>query len=262
MEPKLDTRELNARGWDERVAARDIWTRPIDDDAVARARSGDWSVALTPSKPVPREWLSSIEGARVLCLACGGGQQGPILAAAGAHVTVLDASAAQLGQDRAVADRHALDLRIVQGFMDDLSVFTDGSFDLIFHPVSNCFASEIEPVWAECARVLEPRGRLLAGFMNPIVYIFDASAEARGELRVRFPLPYADTKDLSGDELQQCIAENRTVEFSHSFDAQLGGQMRAGFALSGFYEDTQAGRSSSKYFPAAFATLATRRAAL
>lgn len=259
MAPKLDTRVLNARGWDERVAARDIWTRPVDDDAIARARAGEWSVLLTPQKPVPREWLSGIGGARVLCLASGGGQQAPILAAAGASVTVFDASAAQLGQDRAVAERHALDVRTVQGFMDDLAVFSDGAFDLIFHPVSNCFTPDIERVWAECARVLAPGGRLLAGFMNPIVYIFDASAEARGELQVRFPLPYADTKDLSAEELRRNLEENRTVEFSHSFDAQLGGQLRAGFALCGFYEDTQAGRSSSRYFPAAFATLAMQR---
>jgi len=86
----------------------------------------------------------------------------------------------------------------------------------------------------------------------------DPRAEARGELSVRFPLPYADTKDLPEDELRRSVEENHTVEFSHSFDAQLGGQMRAGFALCGFYEDTQAGRLSSKYLPAAFATKAVK----
>jgi 2-polyprenyl-3-methyl-5-hydroxy-6-metoxy-1,4-benzoquinol methylase len=56
-----------------------------------------------------------------LCLASGGGQQAPILAAAGASVTVFDASDAQLGSDRAVATRHGLDVTTVKGFMDDLS---------------------------------------------------------------------------------------------------------------------------------------------
>ena len=259
MDPRGDTRAFNARGWDERVAAGDIWTRPVDDAAIARARRGDWSVALTPEKPVPREWFGDLTGARVLCLACGGGQQAPILAAAGAAVTVFDASGAQLARDRSVAERHGLEVQTVQGFMDDLSVFSAGAFDLIFHPVSNCFTPELDRVWAECARVLTADGRLLAGFMNPIVYIFDPSAEQRGELSVRFPLPYADTKDLADDELRRSIEQNRTLEFSHSFDAQLAGQMRAGFALCGFYEDTQSGRLSSKYFPAAFATRATQR---
>jgi len=254
----MDPKELNARGWDERVADGDVWTRPVDDDAVARARSGDWALLLTPTAPVPRDWFGELAGSRVLCLASGGGQQAPILAAAGASVIVLDASSAQLRQDRQVADRHALDVTTVQGFMDDLSRFGSSSFDLIFHPVSNCFAPDIASVWSECSRVLRPGGRLLAGFMNPIVYVFDPHAEAQGELRVRFSLPYADTKDLSPEELAANIREYRTVEFSHSFDAQLGGQLRAGFVLCDLYEDRQAGRLCSKYFPVAFATLARK----
>jgi hypothetical protein len=64
----------------------------------------------------------------------------PLLAAAGARVMVFDASAAQLAQDRFVAKRERLPLRLVQGDMAGLSRFDAGSFDLVFHPVANCFA--------------------------------------------------------------------------------------------------------------------------
>src|SRR5688572_21026994 len=251
----MDPRQLNSRGWDARVAAGDVWTRPVDDSALERARSGDWSILLTPTRPVPRTWFGELAGKRVLCLASGGGQQGPVLAAAGATVTVFDASPAQLAQDRSVAERHALDLTTEHGFMDDLAGFADASFDLIFHPVSNCYTPDVTRVWLECFRVLRSGGRLLAGFMNPIVYIFDPDAEQRGELRVKFPLPYADT-DLPPAELERVIERYHTVEHSHTFDIQIGAQLRAGFMLCDFYEDIQPRRPSSKYFPTAFATYA------
>ncbi|MCY8527410.1 SAM-dependent methyltransferase, partial [Bacillus atrophaeus] len=57
------------------------------------------------------------KGLKVLCLAAGGGQQGPILAAAGADVTILDNSEKQLQQDQYVAERDGLTLHTVKGSM-------------------------------------------------------------------------------------------------------------------------------------------------
>ncbi|MGD2176333.1 MAG: class I SAM-dependent methyltransferase, partial [Anaerolineae bacterium] len=135
----LDIRAYNRAAWDEEVARGNRWTVPVGDDAIAAARRGDWEILLTPTKPVPRAWFPDPQGSEVLCLASGGGQQGPILAAAGAKVTVLDNSPRQLTQDRRVAERHALPLTTVEGDMADLAAFADRSFDLIVHPVSNCF---------------------------------------------------------------------------------------------------------------------------
>ena len=125
----------------------------------------------------------------MLCLASGGGQQGPILAAAGANVTVFDNSPNQLAQDRLVADREGLTIETVLGDMADLSAFPDARFDLIFHPVSNVFAPDVRPVWKEAFRVLRPGGSLLAGFMNPVQYLFDDIALERGELQGGPPHP-------------------------------------------------------------------------
>ena len=250
--------KLNQEGWDRRVAEKDVWTQPVSAEEIARARLGDWSIVLTPNKPVPRDWFGEVAGKDILCLASGGGQQGPILAAAGARVVVFDASAAQLAQDEAVARRDGLPMITQQGFMHDLSAFSDGRFDLIFHPVSNCYAPEIEPVWRECFRVLRPGGVLLAGFMNPFVYLFDDAAETLEDLVVRYALPYADVIDRPADELQQLIARDHTVEFSHSLETQIGGQLKAGFVLTHLFEDKDrngdAGRS--RYFPTSIATRA------
>jgi 2-polyprenyl-3-methyl-5-hydroxy-6-metoxy-1,4-benzoquinol methylase len=260
MEP-ADVGSINQAGWDRRVDEADVWTRPVSQEETARARQGDWSVVLTPNKPVPRGWFGEVKGKDILCLASGGGQQGPILAAAGARVMVFDASQKQLAQDELVARRNGLSLETRQGFMHDLSAFADGSFDIVFHPVSNAFAPKIEPVWRECFRVLRRGGALLAGFMNPIVYIFDADAQERGELVVRFPLPYADVTDLPSDELRRVVARDHTVEFSHTLESQIGGQLEAGFVLTHLFEDKDrnADRSlRSRYFPTCLATRALK----
>ena len=179
-----------------------------------------------------------IEGNAGVCLASGGGQQGPLLAAAGAVVTVFDNSPRQLGQDRIVAEREGLAITMVQGDMADLSAFADASFDLIVHPVSNCFAAEIRVVWRECFRVLRRGGILLSGFNNPVRYIFEDEKAQNGSLQVRYSIPYSDLANLSmADREQLIVRDKRAVEFGHTLADQIGGQMDAGFLLSGFYED-------------------------
>ncbi len=254
----MDIREYNSDAWDRQVSEGSPWTRPVTVAEVAAARQGQWTIILTPTLPVPARWFPELTGCRVLCLAGGGGQQGPILAAAGASVTVLDNSEAQLGQDRLVAEREDLELVTLSGDMADLSAFSDASFDLIVHPTSNCFVPDVQPVWREAYRVLRPGGTMMAGHMNPAYYLFDFEKSEQGVLDVRHTLPYADTTSLDAPELAKHEAEKTPYEFSHTFDALIGGQLAAGFVLTGFYEDRfapEVGDTLSKYMGTLFATL-------
>ena len=228
----------NRDTWDHQVRAGNRWTRPVTAEAISAAREGRWELLLTPQKPVPRQWYPPLAGTRVLALASGGGQQGPILAAAGARVVVFDASAAQLRQDRSVAEREGLELETVQGDMADLRAFAEASFDLVFHPVANCFVPHLEPVWRETFRVLAPGGVLLAGFANPVLYLFDDDPETgMQQLEVRHSIPYSDADRLSAEQRQRWRQQGHALEFGHSLEAQIGGQLAAGFVLTGFYED-------------------------
>ncbi|MGO8960941.1 MAG: class I SAM-dependent methyltransferase [Streptosporangiaceae bacterium] len=138
MTSEFDPVAHNRAAWDREVETGNEWTIPVGPEVIEAARAGDWSVVLIGYSPVDRDWFpASLAGTEVLCLASGGGQQGPVLAAAGATVTVLDNSARQLEQDRMVADRDGLELRTELGDMRDLSAFADARFDLVFHPVSN-----------------------------------------------------------------------------------------------------------------------------
>ena len=234
----MDARGYNREAWDRQVESGNEWTVPVGPEAIEAARKGEWTVLLTNTKPVPREWFPQMAGADVLCLASGGGQQAPTFAAAGANVTVLDNSPKQLAQDAFVAERESLDIKTILGDMRDLSAFAGESFDLILHPVSNLFVPEVGPVWNEAFRVLRRGGVLLAGFLNPAVYIFDLElADNTGEIRVRYELPYADATSRSEEELGRQMERGEPLEFSHTLEEQIGGQIRAGFLISGFYED-------------------------
>lgn len=253
-----EVRRYNRRAWDRAVERGSEWTVPVGPEVIAAARRGDWQIVLTPTKPVPRAWFPPLAGCRVLCLASGGGQQGPILAAAGATVTVLDNSPQQLAQDRHVARRDGLNLETVEGDMADLSPFADASFDLIVHPCSNLFVPDVRPVWREAYRVLRVGGVLLAGFCNPAMFIFDPFLADEGVLQVKHRLPYSDLASLTPEERNRYLADEQPVEFSHTLEDQIGGQLEAGFVLTGLYEDGWPGVALAEYMPIFIATRAVK----
>ena len=209
--------EENERIWDKRSENNDIWSVPVTSETIRLAKEGKWSIVLTPQKPVPLSWFpTNLANKKILCLASGGGQQGPILAAAGADVTVFDNSKKQLEKDDFVAKRDNLKIKTVQGNMQDLSMFEDETFDCIIHPWSNGYVDDVLSVWKECARVLKRQGYLLAGFGNPIEYIFNADKLSQGIFEVENSIPYADIEHMD-DEKVMAIAEEEGYIWSHTF---------------------------------------------
>lgn len=248
----------NSRAWDRAVERQSEWTLPVAPDVIAAARQGNWQIVLTPTKAVPPSWFPTLAGLDVLCLASGGGQQGPILAAAGANVTVFDNSPQQLAQDRLVARREALTLTTTQGDMAALTVFADASFDLIVQPCSNLFVPDVRPVWREAFRVLRRGGGLMTGFCNPTTYIFDQALADEGVLQVRHKLPYSDLTSLNAAEQQRYLDDEQPLEFGHTLEDQIGGQIDVGFVITGFYEDTWPGTALAEYMATFIATRATK----
>lgn len=255
----MDIRAYNREAWNRAVdGGENRWTQPVSAEVIARARNGDFSIVLTENKPVPRNWFPPLNNSNILCLASGGGQQGPVLAAAGAKVTVLDNSPRQLEQDRAVAEREGLRMELIEGDAADLSRFADETFDLVFNPCSTVFMADVRAVWREAARVLKHGGALLTGSMNPIFYIFDLQKADQGILEVVHSIPYADLTSLSGEDLAQVMEKGLPLEFGHSLTDLLGGQLEAGFVITALYEDAMNDSPVSKYHPVFIATRAVR----
>ena len=227
----MNYQTINAQTIDRWIDEGWEWGVPITHETFLAAKRGEWNVQLTPTKPVPHEWFGDLSGKRVLGLASGGGQQMPVFAARGADCTVLDYSEKQVESERLVSEREGYSIRIVRADMTKPLPFADGSFDLIFHPVSNCYVEEVLPIWRECYRVLAPGGVLLAGLDNGLNYLFDED-----ESRVVNTLPFNPLKNPEQrEQLEKCDAG---IQFSHTIEEQIGGQLKAGFRLTDVYGDT------------------------
>lgn len=244
--------DLNAQTVDRWVAEGWEWGRPLSHEEYERAKAGQWRMLLTPTKPVPAEWFGPIRGKRVLGLASGGGQQMPLFAALGAECWVLDYSERQIDTEKRVAAREGYEIRAIRADMTKPLPFSDGFFDLIFHPVSNCYIRDVEPVWRECARVLKPGGRLLSGLDNGVNYLFNED-----ESRVENVLPF---DPLKNEEQRRALERDDCgMQFSHDIAEQIGGQLRAGFRLLDVYDDTNGeGFLHEHNVPTFWATLAVK----
>ena len=248
----MNYQDVNARTIDRWIEAGWEWGTPISHEIYQAAQRGDWDVLLTPTKAVPHAWFGELKGKRVLGLASGGGQQMPIFTALGAQCTVLDYSERQLESERMVAQREGYDIRIIRADMSQPLPFADGEFDLIFHPVSNCYVREAKPIWRECFRVLRPGGTLLAGLDNGMNYIFDDD-----ERMLANALPFDPL--ANPEHMAQLEASDSGILFSHTLEEQIGGQLEAGFVLTGLYEDTNGeGRLHEFNVPTYIATRSVR----
>ncbi len=227
----MNYQDINARTTDLWCENGWEWGQAISHEEYQAAVDGKWDVKLTPTKYVPHNWFGDLKGKAVLGLASGGGQQIPIFTARGAICTVLDYSTAQCDSERMVADREGYSVTVVQGDMTKRLPFEDASFDIIFHPVSNCYVEEVKPIFKECYRVLKKGGVLLCGLDNGMNFIFDDT-----ETTVKYSLPFNPLKDKQMYE--DSIKNDWGMQFSHTMEEQIGGQLEAGFILTHIYEDT------------------------
>jgi len=252
----MDYTEINARAWDALALAGNEWAKPISTKEYKRAKSGALELYLTPTKPVPAQWFPPLKDARVLCLASGGGQQGPVFAAHGAQVTVTDISEKQLEMERKVAQREGYEITALKADMASPFPFADAAFDLIFNPISNCYIADVQHQWNECSRVLKPGGRLLTGFCKEELFLFDFDWQQDPPLVVRNPLPFTTTQKEGGE---WNVGMAGSVAFSHTLAEQIGGQLRAGFALMDLYEDRDRSGVFARYMNSYAATCAVKK---
>jgi len=251
--------QSNARAWDIEVANGHWATTPLTDDEFREAESIGFPVSLTGSRPVPDSWFGDLSGQRVLCIACGGGQQTVLLAARGALVTSLENSVQQLRRDIDTSAKFGLTLTAVEGSMDDMHMLSASDFDMVVLGMGAQFVADMRPVFTHVRRVLTSEGVFIGAFVNPVCYVFDWAAQTAGRLELRHKVPYSDVTSLPEEERLALFGRDAPLEFGHSLEQIFGGLLAEGLRIDGYLEEFNTREKMGEYFPSYIAVRASRR---
>ena len=231
----------NQEKWDALARAGVAYTRPmLDMDATA-------ALDLVDPDGIYARHHVALEGADVLCLAAGGGQQSAAFALLGANVTVFDLSQEQLARDRQAAAHYGLQIDVVNGDMRDLSRFADNAFDVVLHAHSFNFVPDVAQVHGQIARVLRTNGIYSLSWNNPFTQtVDDGSWTGEGFL---LSYAYVDGRDVNalyphwtveGSDGQVHELEG-PKEYVHTLSTMVNSLAGHGFVILHLAEDTGEG---------------------
>jgi SAM-dependent methyltransferase len=234
---------FNARAWDQLADqsrfTNSQWFSLTRESAIA---------ALDP-------WLrqDGVAGKRILALAAAGGTHAPLLAMAGATVTLVDISPRMLAIDEQFNRQLAADsltrasttpIRLVCESLDALDCLESASFDIVLQPVSMNYLTDPMSVYGHVARLLVPKGLYLVQHKNPLSLQCSFNRADGGWYRVEHP-QWKGTCISAAEESQEELGligsrEHSTREFPHALDELIGGLCRSGFSIEDFTEPPRA----------------------
>lgn len=252
-----DYRAVNRTGWDSLARSGCDSSTPY----------GPRQFAHAPAWLDEHGWLPWDRFRSVLCLAAGGGQQGPLFAHLGYEVTVVDLSAEQLRRDREVADRYGLHLDCVQADMLDLRPLGERRFDLVYQPVSAIYVPDVRRCYREVARVLRRGGFYHVEHWNPVQMQLADTPCWDGEAYRIAQRPGGGAGLSWRGEADS--PEARCRHYIHPMGDLIGGLGAAGMVIDRFAErstpDPRAAPGTNEhlaaYLPTFFSILAHRRLA-
>lgn len=155
---------LDVTGWEQMA---DWWDTKLGDD-------GDlWHRALID--PPVFTLVGAVAGLRVLDLACGNGYISRRFAREGAQVIGVDANAAIIERARARETREPLGITYHVADAARLPMLEDGSCDVVVCNMALMDIADAAEAIHEVARVLVPRGRLIASISHPCFDKMDTS---------------------------------------------------------------------------------------
>ncbi len=215
----------NRAAWRELVQLGAEYTLPYGPAELGAARE-------RLDDPLPLPWR---EIGDVLCLAAGGGQQGPLFASLRRRVTVADLSPLQLQRDRDVAAAWGLEIECVEADMLDLGKLHSRQFDLVYQPVSTCYVPHVAPLYREVAKVLRPGGWYWAEHWNPVhMQLEGLGAWTEAGYRIVRPLEPGVPVRYADEHGRE--APGTCWHFLHGLTELVGSLLDQGFVVKGFAE--------------------------
>lgn len=174
---------------------------------------------------------------RLLLLGGAGGTHATLYAQAGAIVTVVDLSRELLAIDRQQALELGLDITLLEGSADDLSMLDTASFHFVVQPVLTSYLPAVESLYREVHRVLVGGGLFLSQHKHPAALMSGWNANLNG-YELLDPRRFMESQVSAQN--QSPLREHGTREFAHSLGQLLGGLCRVGFVIESFEEPLRA----------------------
>lgn len=148
---------------------RESWNR-ISEDYQRRSRIGTDDIYygdfILGEKQL--KLLGEAKGKRILEIGCGGGQNSIVLAKQGANVSGVDFSEKQIAYARALARKEKVQVDFQVGDMQNLSQFSDNTFDVVLTTVSLLYVENLFKTMSEVNRVLKSGGVFLFSEGHPM----------------------------------------------------------------------------------------------
>ncbi len=263
MSQAEDTGGANASGPEYRTVNRTCWDLlSLADDPDLTA--ADFDTARSTLDPFG--WIPWDEVKTVLCLAGGGGFQGPLFASLGLEVTVADLSPGQLARDQEMAAQHDLTVECVEADICDLSPLHGRSFDLVYQSISAVYVPDVRAMYDEVATVLAPGGLYVVEHWLATQAQLAEDPWDGGAYRLVRPAGSEEPVPWYSDDAPLAEAPVVCWHYLHTLDELVGGLCDAGFVIVGAREpeegDLDAEPGSEEHLNAylrPFLSLAARR---
>ena len=143
--------------------------------------------------------------------------------------------------DREVAAERALDIRVIETSMDDLSMFTNEEFDIVIHPLSTCYLPSLPKCFLRWHEL--PCGSLYISRINSHSL---QTGMKRSQNGYELMEPYYRTGPLP--PVQGTRLREGEYGIVHRWEEIIGGICRSGFVIEDlvepFHADPEAPRDT------------------